>query len=84
VKLLKKGEKNSPVVEQSDYSLSCSDVTPLASSPVCVSLGQVWSPVVVAQVGAWWSSYLESLLSWGLALPEGWGPSGLGNAAVSC
>jgi hypothetical protein len=28
-------------------SLSCS-VTPLASSPVCVSLRHIWSPLVVA------------------------------------
>jgi hypothetical protein len=37
-KSLKKGEKISPVLEQLNCSLSCADVTPLASSPVCVCL----------------------------------------------
>jgi hypothetical protein len=32
--------------------LSCS-VTPLVSSPVCVSLRHVWSPLVAALVEAW-------------------------------
>jgi hypothetical protein len=49
-KPLKKGKKKSPVLQLYNCSLSCSDVTPLASIPVCLCLlgrfvALLWQPV---------------------------------------
>jgi hypothetical protein len=87
-KPLKKGEKKSPVLEQWNYSLSCSDVTPFTSSPVCLCLlgrfgGLLWQPeqepggAVIRQAcraGAQQGGGCSCLSwSWCPAGPVGWG-----------